>query len=104
MNTIGHPKAMLYPKAHWSFAGAILVTWTGFSRSYFGRLTQTHVAHHLHGLSAEVWLGILVAKPVRYQRGRLRLHRQLTGLDRGAGARTRPASAEWLFKSTGGAV
>lgn len=77
INTIAYTKPMLYPKAYWPFAVTILVTWTGFCRSYFSRLPQTHGAHHLHGLSAGLWLGILVAKPMRYQRGRFRLHRQL---------------------------
>ncbi len=70
-------KARLYPNAPWYFALAILVTWVGFSLSYFTRLTEVNIFHHLHGASAGLWMTLLVIQPILYLRGQLRLHRRL---------------------------
>lgn len=70
-------KKILYPNAPWYFAFAILITWIGFSFSYFTQLGNANVFHHLHGASAGLWMILLVVQPILYQREQIRLHRQL---------------------------
>jgi hypothetical protein len=68
---------VVYPRAHWYFALAMVVTWVGFSNSYFARLKGNDVFHHIHGASAGLWMTLLIIQPILYQWGRLRLHRRL---------------------------
>jgi len=70
-------KYILYPNAHWYFALAVIVTWIGFSSSYFARFTRIDIYHHIHGTAAGLWLAVLIIQPILYQRGRLDLHRRL---------------------------
>ena len=56
--------------------GLILIFW-GFSRSYFGRLAETSVVHHVHGISATLWMILLVVQPFLYSRNKLKWHRRL---------------------------
>lgn len=70
-------KAILYPHAQWYFALAIGITWVGFSTSYFGKLTETDIYHHLHGATAGLWMVILVVQPMLYQRGKIKWHRKV---------------------------
>ena len=77
MQPISAPRAPLYPNAPWYFALAVVVTWVGFSTSYFGQLAQTDIYHHLHGATAGAWLLLLIVQPILYQRGQLALHRRL---------------------------
>ncbi len=77
MTTISTRKVLLYPNASWYFALAVLVTWLGFSFSYFARLKQNDIFHHLHGASAGAWMALLIIQPILYQRGQLAAHRRL---------------------------
>lgn len=77
MNASRTKKFILYPHAHWYFALGILITWIGFSTSYFGKLAQTDIYHHIHGATAGLWMVLLIVQPVLYQRGRLDLHRKI---------------------------
>ncbi|UFH57866.1 hypothetical protein [Spirosoma sp. KNUC1025] len=70
-------QTLLYPNAPWYFGAAVVITWLGFSRSYFSRLLQTDLYHHLHGASAGLWMGLLILQPILYQRGQLAWHRKL---------------------------
>jgi hypothetical protein len=70
-------RKLLYPNASWYFALAVLVTWVGFSTSYFGRLQQTDIYHHIHGATAGLWMLLLIIQPILYQRGKIALHRKL---------------------------
>ena len=77
MNSAANPfRQKLYPNAHWYFALAIVVTWIGFSTSYFTRLTKTDIFHHIHGATAGLWMATLVAQPLWYQYGYIELHRK----------------------------
>jgi hypothetical protein len=75
--TVSNKKFVLYPYASWYFALAILVTWVGFSKSYFQRLGDVTIYHHLHGATAGFWLALMVVQPILYKRGKLKLHRKL---------------------------
>jgi hypothetical protein len=66
--------SILYPYASYYFALALIVTWVGFSQSYFGRLTQVSIFHHIHGALAGAWILVLIIQPILYQKGKLALH------------------------------
>jgi hypothetical protein len=67
----------LYPHASYYFALALMITWVGFSQSYFGRLNQVSIVHHIHGALAGCWILILIIQPILYQQGKLALHRKI---------------------------
>jgi hypothetical protein len=67
----------LYPHAQYYFFAAMVVTWIGFSRSYFLRLGSVSVFHHIHGAIAGLWIASLIVQPVLYQRGYMQLHRRI---------------------------
>ncbi len=70
-------RAMLYPNAPWYFALAVVVTWVGFSQSYFARLRETDVYHHLHGAFVGTWTVLLIVQPILYRQKKIQLHRRL---------------------------
>lgn len=65
----------LYPHAQYYFLAAIVVTWIGFSHTYFMRLGEVTIFHHIHGAVAGLWITTLIVQPILYQRGQMRLHR-----------------------------
>jgi len=67
----------LYPRADLYFALALLTAIIGFYPSYFGRLTQTDVAHHFHGLTATAWMLLLITQGWLFRQRRWTLHRRL---------------------------
>ncbi len=70
-------RVILYPYASWYFALAMLVTWIGFSTSYFARLRDNSIFHHIHGATAGLWIAVLILQPLLYKYNRLRLHRRV---------------------------
>lgn len=70
-------KFVLYPNASWYFGLAIAVTVTGFSRSYFGRLGDVTIYHHIHGATAGLWMVVLIIQPLLYKKGKYALHRKI---------------------------
>lgn len=77
LSPIANRRAVLYPNASWYFALAIVVTWVGFSMSYFARIGEVDLFTHLHGASAGGWMLLLVIQPILYRRGQWKLHRKL---------------------------
>ena len=69
--------AILYPYAAYYFALALIVTWVGFSQSYFVRLSQVSIYHHIHGALAGTWILVLIIQPILYQKEQLKLHRKI---------------------------
>ena len=69
--------AVLCPYASYYFGLALIVTWVGFSQSYFVRLNQVSIYHHIHGALAGAWILVLIIQPILYQKGKLELHRKL---------------------------
>lgn len=67
----------LYPHASYYFALALIITWVGFSQSYFGRLNQVTIYHHIHGALAGGWILVLIIQPILYQQGKLALHKKI---------------------------
>jgi hypothetical protein len=70
-------KFILYPYASWFFALAMLITWVGFSTTYFARLGASTAYHHVHGATAGLWIALLIVQPLLYKYGKLKLHRKL---------------------------
>ncbi len=67
----------VYPFASLYFILALVVIAIGFFPSYFGRLSTTDVAHHLHGITATLWILLLIIQPYLYHSGNLKWHRAL---------------------------
>jgi len=70
-------KPLFYKNAWLYFALALVVTVVGFFPSYFNRLTTTDVAHHLHGITATLWMLLLIIQPLLYRTGTMKWHRAL---------------------------
>lgn len=66
-----------YSRAYIYFGLAFLVTIAGFFPSYFGRLSETSGAHHFHGITATLWMLLLVVQPLLYRMNRIEWHRIL---------------------------
>lgn len=71
------PRAPLYPHAQWYFLAAMVITWIGFSHTYFAVVTSEPLVHHIHGALMGGWIAILIVQPWLYQRGQLQLHRRI---------------------------
>lgn len=71
------PQGILYPNAAIYFFLALIVTWVGFSHSYFMRITELSIFHHLHGAIAGGWILVLMIQPILYKQGKLALHRKI---------------------------
>ena len=66
-----------YSRAYIYFGIAFLVTIIGFYPSYFNRLLETGAAHHFHGITATLWMLLLVVQPLLYKLDKIELHRKL---------------------------
>ena len=66
-----------YKYAHLYLALGLLVVLVGFSKSYFTKLGNFGFPHHLHGVSATLWMIILIVQPYLFQKGKLKTHRLL---------------------------
>jgi hypothetical protein len=54
-----------------------VVTAAGFYPSYFSRLAQTGAAHHFHGITATLWMLILVVQPLLFRYNKMEWHRRI---------------------------
>jgi hypothetical protein len=72
-----HKSGILYPNATMYFFLALVVTWIGFSHSYFRSLADNDIFHHLHGAIAGGWIIVLMIQPYLYKQGKLALHRKI---------------------------
>ena len=70
---------ILYPYAQWYFATAIIISWIAcFSTSYFMKLGQVSIYHHLHGLCAGLWMLVMLVESRYFTRIiKIALHRQI---------------------------
>lgn len=75
----GHPtvRRAFYPRAWLYLSIALVVVVAGFFPSYFSRLAAMDRAYHLHGVTATLWMLLLVAQPLLHRLGRWDLHRRL---------------------------
>ncbi|OYZ29103.1 MAG: hypothetical protein B7X86_13240 [Sphingobacteriales bacterium 17-39-43] len=70
-------RKIFYGNAYLYFILAAVVTIFAFFPSYFNRLTSTDDAHHFHGITATLWLVLLIIQPFLYKTGNLRWHRMI---------------------------
>jgi len=66
-----------YSRAYIYFGLAFLITIAGFFPSYFSRLSETGGAHHFHGITATLWMLLLVVQPLLYRLDKIEWHRML---------------------------
>ncbi|MBY6204233.1 hypothetical protein [Halomonas denitrificans] len=65
----------VYRNLHLWLATGLAITLVGFAPTYFLNLRDATWFQHLHGLSATLWMGLLVVQPWLATRGRLKRHR-----------------------------
>ena len=68
---------VFYGKAYLYFILAALVVVVGFFPSYFKQLAVTDSAHHLHGITATLWILLLIIQPFLYRTGNIKWHRMI---------------------------
>lgn len=66
-----------YSRAYLYFGFAFLIVLAGFLPSYFLKLGETSSAHHFHGITASLWMLLLVVQPLLYKSGKMQWHRIL---------------------------
>lgn len=71
------PKAKYYKYAHLYLALGLVIVILGFSKTYFVRLGDFSLPYHLHGISASLWMILLIVQPYLFQKGWLKTHRYL---------------------------
>jgi hypothetical protein len=70
-------KTKFYANAYLWMIAVFGITVIGFIPSYFSRLIETDISHHIHGISASLWLILVIVQPVLYRFNNLKLHRML---------------------------
>src|SRR6056297_792186 len=70
-------KSNYYKSAHIYLALGLFVVLIGFSKSYFNNLGNFSFSYHLHGISATLWMILLIIQPYLFQKGNLKTHRFL---------------------------
>jgi hypothetical protein len=70
-------KTKYYKYAHFYLALGLVVVLIGFSKTYFNRLGEFSFSCHLHGISATLWMILLIVQPYLFQKGKLKMHRLL---------------------------
>jgi hypothetical protein len=66
-----------YRYAHLYLTLGLIVVFLGFSKTYFGHLGSFGLPHHLHGISASLWMLMLIVQPYLFQKNHLKTHRLL---------------------------
>lgn len=64
-----------YSNAYLFLSLGLLTIAIGFFPSYFSRLGETDPAYHFHGITATLWMLILIVQPLLYRLGYLKTHR-----------------------------
>jgi|GEM_PF-217418 len=66
-----------YTKAHYYLMGLLVITLMAFWDSYFGILREASLAHHMHGITATVWIVLMAAQSFFIHLENRSLHRKL---------------------------
>ena len=61
-----------FPHAHWFVGFYLIVTFAAFAPSYFIVLPDAPWVHHLHGITATLWIVLLMTQNVTAHRRRWR--------------------------------
>ena len=70
-------KTKYYKYAHIYLALGLVVVLIGFSKTYFNKLGEFPFSYHLHGISATLWMILLIIQPYLIQKSKLKAHRIL---------------------------
>jgi len=70
-------KSKFYGNAYIFLAISLVIIAVGFSQSYFSKLDEMSFPYHLHGVSATLWMIMLVSQPYLYRIGKIKLHRKI---------------------------
>ena len=66
-----------YQYAHLYLALGLVIVLLGFSTTYFSKLGNFTLPYHAHGISATLWMILLIVQPYLFQKGKLKTHRFL---------------------------
>jgi uncharacterized membrane protein len=66
-----------FPNAHLWLLIPLIISFAGFFFSYWSVFTKAPFHQHLHALTASAWYLLIVVQPLLYQKGNMKLHRQL---------------------------
>lgn len=69
---------MPYSKAHYYMLAILPITVLAFWQSYFGKLTDAPIEHHIHGITGTAWIVLIALQSWSIHQGNVSLHR-LTG-------------------------
>lgn len=58
----GEFQSMPFPRAHFYVAALLVTTFAAFMPSYFSILPQAPLAHHIHGVTATLWMVLLITQ------------------------------------------
>jgi len=70
-------KSKFYSNAYLWMIAVFGITIIGFFPSYFAKLRETDISHHIHGVTATLWLILVIVQPALYRFNNLKLHRTL---------------------------
>ncbi len=66
---------MPYSKAHYYLISILFISFFAFWDSYFSRLTDAPLAHHLHGITASLWIVLMAAQSWLIHHQKVKAHR-----------------------------
>lgn len=64
-----------YANAYLYLGIGLLATFIGFLPSYFSKLGDFNSVYHFHGITATLWMLLLIIQPYLYKIGKLKYHR-----------------------------
>jgi hypothetical protein len=72
-------KTKFYSNAYLWMIAVLVITIIGFIPGYFNKLHKIDIWHHIHGISATLWLILLIVQPALYRFNNIKLHRKIGG-------------------------
>lgn len=63
-----------FPFAHWYVGAFLVITFAAFAPSYFAVLPEAPWVHHLHGITATLWIVLLITQNMTAHRRHWRWH------------------------------
>lgn len=71
------PRKKYYKYSHLYLTLGLVIVLLGFSTTYFSKLGEFTLPYHLHGISATLWMILLIFQPYLFQKGKLKTHKYL---------------------------
>ena len=68
---------MPYSKTHYYMLALLVITVLAFWPSYFGRLSDAPLAHHLHGVTGTLWILLIAVQSYVIHARKIQLHRRV---------------------------